>query len=79
MRPMSSELVWESASQTRGEIGRESRGGSVLSGKAHCFDQNFCRENSCQNVSDHARRLHAGQLLFQALKPVVKLVMIESE
>src|SRR5215469_6466447 len=79
MRPTSSQPGWGPASESRSEIGRGRRRGSVLSGRTHQSDENFCREHSCQNVRDNACRLYAGQLLFQALKPIVELAMIESE
>src|SRR5215469_15736973 len=53
------------------------RFGAVMEGPLLC--QKLDSEHSCQNFSHHSRRLHAGQLLFQALKPKVQLVMIESE
>src|SRR5215469_9862685 len=53
------------------------RFGAVMEGPLLC--QKLDSEHSCKNFAHHSRRLHAGQLLFQALKPVVQLVMIESQ
>src|ERR1051326_5550648 len=71
--------VSEPASKDRGEIDEGNRQHSVMPWKAHCFGQRFRWKDSCENFSDHPRRFHARQFLFQALKPVVQLVVIEAE
>src|SRR5215470_14273646 len=34
---------------------------------------------SCQNLTNHARRLYAGQLLFQPLERIGELTIVESQ
>src|SRR5215472_13041917 len=79
MRPVSLQPVWEAASRTRVGIGRQFPRGSALSWKARCFGQKFGLEHSSENFSHHSCRLYAGQFLFQSLKSIVQLVMIEAE
>src|SRR6478752_4577971 len=37
------------------------------------------KNNSCQDLTNHARRLHAGQFLFQPLERISEMVMIEAK